>query len=71
MSWRALRDRGDENVNTWFNMMEVMQQFSASWIADMRLLEEGMKQGIIAMDLFWGGLSNACQMSSALTNRVR
>ena len=70
MSWRKLRDQGDEECRAFFRDFEVMQQPSAfcdgiiiAWIAELRK-KEGYTQVISVRDMFAGGLSASCKRMS-------
>jgi hypothetical protein len=70
LSWRKLRDEGDEEMKGFFRDIEVMQQPSAfcdgviiAWIAELRK-KEGYSQVISVRDMFAGGLSASCKRMS-------
>ena len=70
LSWRKLRDEGDEEMKGFFEEIEVMQQFSAfcdgviiAWIAELRK-NEGYDKVISVRDMFAGGLSASCKRMS-------
>ena len=61
LSWRKLRDQGDEEMKTFFQETEVMQQPSAfcdgvivSWITEVRR-KDGLQRAISVRDMFRGG----------------
>ena len=61
LSWRKLRDEGDEEMRGYFEDIEVMQQPAAfadgviiSWNAEMRK-NEGYSKVISVRDMFAGG----------------
>ena len=76
LSWRKLRDEGDEEMKLFFNQIEVMQQPSAfcdgviiAWIAEMRK-KEGYDQLISVRDMFAGGLGASCKRMSAACGQL-
>ena len=71
LSWRKLRDEGDEEMKAFFDEVEVMQQPNAfcdgviiAWIAEMRK-REGYAKVISVRDMFAGGLRASCKRMSA------
>ena len=76
LSWRNLRDEGDEEMKEFFNEIEVMQQPAAfcdgviiAWIAEMRK-KEGYDQFISVRDMFAGGLGASCKRMSAACGQL-
>ena len=76
LSWRKLRDEGDEEMKGFFRDIEVMQQPAAfcdgiiiAWIAEMRK-KEGYDKLISVRDMFAGGLSQSCRRMSFLTGQL-
>ena len=76
LSWRKLRDEGDEEMKAFFRDIEVMQQPNAfadgviiAWIAEMRR-NEGYEKLISVRDMFAGGLSQSCKRMSVITGQL-
>ena len=76
LSWRKLRDGGDEEMKQFFKEIEVMQQPAAfcdgviiAWIAEMRK-KEGYDKLISVRDMFAGGLGSSCKRMSATCGQL-
>jgi len=76
LSWRKLRDEGDEEMKGFFRDIEVMQQPAAfcdgvivAWIAEMRKTE-GYDRLLVVRDMFAGGLSQSCRRMSFVTGQL-
>ncbi len=76
LSWRQLRDQGDEDMKGFFGDIEVMQQPAAfcdgvivAWIAEMRK-KEGYEKMISVRDMFAGGLSQSVRRMSFVSGQL-